>query len=37
MPADQAEAIFLLLGQRLSRTAEQIIPVDGGLADGLLR
>ena len=36
-PADQAEAIFLLLGKRLSKTTGQIIPVDGGLADGFLR
>jgi NAD(P)-dependent dehydrogenase (short-subunit alcohol dehydrogenase family) len=36
-PADQAEAIFLLLGQRLSKTTGQIIPVDGGLVDGFLR
>lgn len=36
-PADQAEAIFLLLGNRLSKTTGQIIPVDGGLVDGFLR
>ena len=36
-PADQAEAFFLLLTQRLSKTTGQIIPVDGGLADGFMR
>jgi len=36
-PADQAEAIFLLLGQRLVKTTGQIIPVDGGLVEGFLR
>ena len=30
-PADQAEAIFLLLTNRLSKTTGQIITVDGGL------
>jgi rhamnulose-1-phosphate aldolase/alcohol dehydrogenase len=36
-PADQAEAIFLLLGNRLARTTGQILAVDGGLPDGFLR
>jgi rhamnulose-1-phosphate aldolase/alcohol dehydrogenase len=36
-PADQAEAIFLLLGNRLAKTTGQIIPVDGGLTEGFLR
>jgi rhamnulose-1-phosphate aldolase/alcohol dehydrogenase len=36
-PDDQAEAIFLLLSQRLSKTAGHVIPVDGGLQDGFLR
>jgi rhamnulose-1-phosphate aldolase/alcohol dehydrogenase len=36
-PADQAEAIFLLLSRRLSKTTGHVIPVDGGLQDGFLR
>jgi rhamnulose-1-phosphate aldolase/alcohol dehydrogenase len=36
-PADQAEAIFLLLTSRLSKTTGQIITVDGGLIDAFLR
>ena len=36
-PEDQAEAIFLLISQRLSRTTGHIIPVDGGLQDGFMR
>jgi rhamnulose-1-phosphate aldolase/alcohol dehydrogenase len=36
-PDDQAEAIFLLLSPRLSKTAGHVIPVDGGLQDGFLR
>ena len=36
-PADQAEAIFLLLTDRLSKTTGQIITVDGGLPDAFLR
>ena len=36
-PADQAEAFFLLLTNRLSKTTGQVIAVDGGLADGFLR
>jgi rhamnulose-1-phosphate aldolase/alcohol dehydrogenase len=36
-PGDQAEAIFLLLTNRLSKTTGQIITVDGGLHDAFLR
>ena len=36
-PEDQAEAIFLLVSQRLSKTTGHVIPVDGGLRDGFLR
>ena len=36
-PSDQAEAIFLLLSARLSKTTGHIIPVDGGLTDAFLR
>ncbi len=36
-PDDQAEAIFLLLSQRLSKTTGHVIPVDGGLQDGFMR
>jgi rhamnulose-1-phosphate aldolase/alcohol dehydrogenase len=36
-PADQAEAIFLLVSQRLGKTTGHIIPVDGGLQDGFMR
>ena len=36
-PADQAEAIFLLLSDRLSKTTGQIISVDGGLHEAFLR
>jgi rhamnulose-1-phosphate aldolase/alcohol dehydrogenase len=36
-PADQAEAIFLLLSRRLSQTTGQIISVDGGLHEAFLR
>jgi NAD(P)-dependent dehydrogenase (short-subunit alcohol dehydrogenase family) len=36
-PADQAEAFFLLLSNRLSKTTGQIIPVDGGLFEAFLR
>ncbi|MGA2584699.1 MAG: bifunctional rhamnulose-1-phosphate aldolase/short-chain dehydrogenase [Tepidisphaeraceae bacterium] len=36
-PADQAEAFFILLSDRLSKTTGQIIAVDGGLADAFLR
>jgi rhamnulose-1-phosphate aldolase/alcohol dehydrogenase len=36
-PADQAEAYFLLVGQRLSKTTGQIVTVDGGLHEAFLR
>ncbi len=36
-PEDQAEAVFLLVSQRLSKTTGHVIPVDGGLQDGFLR
>ena len=36
-PEDQAEAIFLLISQRLAKTTGHVIPVDGGLQDGFLR
>jgi len=36
-PADQAEAFFLLVSNRLSRTTGQIITVDGGLHEAFLR
>jgi rhamnulose-1-phosphate aldolase/alcohol dehydrogenase len=36
-PADQAEAVFLLVSDRLSKTTGQIINVDGGLAEAFLR
>ena len=36
-PADQAEAFFLLLSRRLSKTTGQIITVDGGLHEAFLR
>jgi len=36
-PADQAEAIFLLLGDRLRQTTGQIVTVDGGLHEAFLR
>jgi rhamnulose-1-phosphate aldolase/alcohol dehydrogenase len=36
-PGDQAEAYFLLVSHRLSRTTGQIIAVDGGLTDAFLR
>lgn len=36
-PADQAEAVFLLIGDRLSKTTGQIVPVDGGLHEAFLR
>jgi enoyl-[acyl-carrier-protein] reductase (NADH) len=35
--ADQAEAAFLLLTNRLSKTTGQILTVDGGLTEGFLR
>ena len=36
-PEDQAEAIFLLISGRVSKTTGHIIPVDGGLKNGFLR
>jgi NAD(P)-dependent dehydrogenase (short-subunit alcohol dehydrogenase family) len=36
-PEDQAEAVYILLSPRLSKTTGHIIPVDGGLQDGFLR
>ena len=36
-PADQAEAFFLLVSQRLSKTSGQILSVDGGLHEAFLR
>ena len=36
-PEDQAEAVFLFVSQRLSKTTGHVIPVDGGLQDGFLR
>jgi rhamnulose-1-phosphate aldolase/alcohol dehydrogenase len=36
-PEDQAEAISLLISNRLSKTTGHILPVDGGLPDGFLR
>ncbi len=36
-PADQAEALFLLLSNRLQHTTGQIITVDGGLHEAFLR
>ena len=36
-PEDQAEAIFLFVSERLSKTTGHVIPVDGGLQDGFLR
>ncbi len=36
-PADQAEAMFLLLTDRLRQTTGQVISVDGGLQEAFLR
>jgi NAD(P)-dependent dehydrogenase (short-subunit alcohol dehydrogenase family) len=36
-PEDQAEAIFLLVSERMSKTTGHIVPVDGGLQEGFLR
>lgn len=37
IPADQAEAYFLLVSERLSKTTGQTITVDGGLHEAFLR
>jgi rhamnulose-1-phosphate aldolase/alcohol dehydrogenase len=36
-PADQAEAVFLLLSDRLGKTTGQILSIDGGLYEAFLR
>jgi rhamnulose-1-phosphate aldolase/alcohol dehydrogenase len=36
-PADQAEAVFLLLSSRLAKTTGQVLSVDGGLHEAFLR
>jgi NAD(P)-dependent dehydrogenase (short-subunit alcohol dehydrogenase family) len=36
-PADQAEAFFLLVSKRLSKTTGQVITVDGGLHEAFMR
>jgi enoyl-[acyl-carrier-protein] reductase (NADH) len=36
-PSDQAEAFFLLVSERLSKTTGQVITVDGGLHEAFLR
>jgi NAD(P)-dependent dehydrogenase (short-subunit alcohol dehydrogenase family) len=36
-PADQAEAVFLLMSNRLSKTTGQIVNIDGGLHEAFLR
>jgi rhamnulose-1-phosphate aldolase/alcohol dehydrogenase len=36
-PSDQAEAYFLLISDRLSKTTGQILAVDGGLQEAFLR
>lgn len=36
-PEDQAEAVFLLVSRRLAKTTGQVLHVDGGLQDALLR
>jgi rhamnulose-1-phosphate aldolase/alcohol dehydrogenase len=36
-PADQAEAYFLLVSKRLSKTTGQVLTVDGGLHEAFLR
>ncbi len=37
LPTDQAEAFYLLLTNRLSKTTGQVITVDGGLIEAFLR
>jgi enoyl-[acyl-carrier-protein] reductase (NADH) len=36
-PGDQAEAYFVLLSDRFSKTTGQLVPVDGGLHEAFLR
>jgi len=36
-PGDQAEAYFILISERLSKTSGQILAVDGGLPEAFLR
>lgn len=36
-PADQAEAVFLLVSRRLAKSTGQVLSVDGGLPDAFLR
>lgn len=36
-PADQAEAVFLLLSSRLAKTTGQVLNIDGGLQEAFLR
>ncbi len=36
-PADQAEAVFLLLSSRLAKTTGQILNIDGGLHEAFLK
>jgi len=36
-PDDQAEAVLMLVSDRLRKTTGHVIPVDGGLPDGFLR
>lgn len=36
-PEDQAEAVFLLLSNRLAKTTGQVLAVDGGLVEAFLR
>ncbi len=36
-PADQAEAVFLLVSRRLGKTTGQVLHVDGGLREAFLR
>ena len=37
LPSDQAEAVYLLVGDRLEKTTGQILTVDGGLPRAFLR
>src|SRR6202044_173344 len=36
-PSDQAEAYFILIGDRLTKSTGQVITVDGGLHEAFLR